>query len=86
MLKLIAASLALAALAAVVIPAAPARAEIQYPWCALYSGMDNQATNCGFVTNAQCMAAISGNGGICYENPAYPAGAPMTQRRRVHQR
>jgi hypothetical protein len=29
-------------------------------------------TNCGFTTLAQCRATISGIGGYCYENPAYP--------------
>jgi len=86
MLKLIAGAIAIAAVTAVATLATTARAETLYPWCAFYSGLDNQATNCGFVTNAQCMAAISGNGGICYENPAYPAAAPTVQRRRAHQR
>ena len=86
MLKLIAGSLAVAAMTTVAAPVTAARAETLYPWCAFYSGMDNQATNCGFVTNAQCMATISGNGGICYENPAYPAATPAPQRRRAQPR
>jgi hypothetical protein len=52
----------------------PVKAEIQYPWCAQYSGDDGDGgVNCGFVTLAQCRATISGIGGWCYENPAYPA-------------
>lgn len=50
-----------------------ARAEVQYPWCAQYGGHDYEGTNCGFVTLEQCRATISGIGGYCYENPAYPA-------------
>ena len=30
-----------------------------------WAGWDNNPAATGFVTNAQCMAAISGNGGIC---------------------
>jgi hypothetical protein len=52
--------------------AAPAQAEIEYPWCADYSGERNGGgTNCGFVTRAQCMATISGIGGWCRQNGAY---------------
>ncbi|HVY58327.1 MAG TPA: DUF3551 domain-containing protein [Xanthobacteraceae bacterium] len=39
-----------------------------YPWCAVYARGE---TNCGFETWAQCEAARSGNGGRCYENPAF---------------
>lgn len=42
-----------------------------WPWCAEYS-MDGAVTNCGFATRAQCMAAVSGNGGGCYRNPFAP--------------
>ncbi|MFD2184756.1 DUF3551 domain-containing protein [Rhodoplanes azumiensis] len=46
-----------------------------WPWCAEYS-MDGAVVNCGFATRAQCMAAVSGNGGGCYRNPfASPARA-----------
>ena len=81
MLKLIAGSLALAAVIAVAAPAAPAQAEIQYPWCAEYPRRIG-GTNCGFVTRSQCMATISGIGGWCYENPAYPAAGPAPRRTR----
>jgi len=39
-----------------------------YPWCAVYSGNMGGARNCGFSTYAQCMAAVSGNGGYCARN------------------
>ena len=75
MLKLIAGSLAIAAVIAVAAPAKPARAEIQYPWCAEYPRRIG-GSNCGFVTQSQCMATVRGIGGWCYENPAYPAAGP----------
>ena len=66
--------MAAAMLTAVFALTSPARAEVQYPWCAEYSGR-NGATNCGFTTYAQCMANVHGIGGYCYQNPAYsPAG------------
>jgi hypothetical protein len=58
--------------------AVPARAEVQYPWCAEYRRYVG-GTNCGFVTYQQCLATISGIGGYCYRNPAYP---PPRQRSR----
>ncbi len=48
-----------------------ASAERYYPWCAWY---DEWTSNCGFVTRAQCMATISGAGGICKPNPYGPPG------------
>jgi hypothetical protein len=45
--------------------ATPAQAR-EYPWCARY---DAWAVNCGFVTFQQCLATISGAGGICERNP-----------------
>jgi Protein of unknown function (DUF3551) len=35
-------------------------------WCAHYGGRG--ATNCGFNSYEQCMAAISGNGGYCSQH------------------
>jgi Protein of unknown function (DUF3551) len=65
--------------------ATPARADIEYAWCAEYSGNDgNNGTNCGFSTLAQCRATISGIGGSCYENPFYnaPAARPKKTKSR----
>jgi hypothetical protein len=66
----------------------PAKAEIQYPWCAEYSGEDgNGGSNCGFTTLAQCRATISGIGGTCHENPAYrPATQPKKPEKPVRHR
>jgi hypothetical protein len=60
---------ALAAITAVS-TATPARAEVQYPWCAEYRTAVG-GVNCGFETYRQCLNTISGIGGICYRNPAY---------------
>jgi len=40
------------------------------PWCAHYGG-GNGGNNCGFYSFNQCMAALSGNGGYCAQNPFY---------------
>ena len=82
MLKSIAAAFAMATMACLM-AASPARAETQYPWCAQYSDEDNNSTNCGFVTLAQCKETVSGIGGFCQENPAYPAALPKPKRQRA---
>jgi hypothetical protein len=66
--------------AATISAATPARAEVQYPWCAEYRRPIG-ATNCGFVNYQQCLATISGIGGICYRNPAYPPPRERARRR-----
>jgi hypothetical protein len=40
-----------------------------YPWCARYDGW---TIVCGFDTFQQCMATISGVGGICQQNVMPP--------------
>jgi hypothetical protein len=48
-----------------------------YPWCALYNaGRGGGATNCYFMTLAQCQAAVSGVGGFCMVNQFYD-GKPV---------
>ena len=54
-------------LAAVACIAKPAEAR-SGGWCASYN-MDGGATNCGFATFQQCMAAVSGVGGSCSPSP-----------------
>ena len=88
-MRTIIASLAIAAGAALMTAAAPApaAAEIQYPWCAIYSGglEGSGATNCGFVTHDQCWATVSqGRIGDCQQNPAYigPAASPHPYSKR----
>lgn len=68
------------ATAGALLAASPAGAEVQYPWCAQYK-KPIDATNCGFVTYRQCQATISGVGGFCYQNPAYPPPRERTRRR-----
>ena len=49
----------------------PAHAQ-NYPWCAHYSGsMGGGGTNCGFISFDQCMATVSGIGGICMRNTQF---------------
>lgn len=69
----LAAFLALAA--SVAMTPAPAQAD-PYHWCANYAGGRGGASNCYFVTLAQCRAAISGNGGFCDPNTFYD-GRPV---------
>jgi Protein of unknown function (DUF3551) len=45
-----------------------------YRWCVEYSGRG--ATNCYFITLAQCQATASGNGGFCRPNGFYD-GQPL---------
>ena len=56
--------------------ATPAQAR-EYPWCARY---DVWTMNCGFATFQQCLATISGVGGVCTPNPR--AVATRDERRR----
>jgi uncharacterized protein DUF3551 len=55
------------------------------PWCAQY-GVRGGATNCGFYSFQQCMAAISGNGGFCtqnqFENPYWGTRDSRRRNRR----
>jgi hypothetical protein len=53
--------------------AQPSQAK-EYPWCAQY---DATTYNCGFETYYQCLATISGIGGICIRNPRYVVYTPQ---------
>lgn len=48
--------------------AQPSEAATSYPWCARYGGYDNAGDTCGFVSYRQCMATVSGTGGLCVRN------------------
>jgi len=62
--------------------AVPARAEIEYPWCAHYSGGEQGGgRNCGFSTLEQCQATVSGIGGFCERNLFYPGSSDIGPRR-----
>ena len=52
------------------------------PWCANYGGRGGGGTNCGFYSFAQCMAALSGNGGMCTRNYAENPGRDRRYRDR----
>jgi hypothetical protein len=71
--------LAIAIAAAVCAMPRNASAERYYPWCAWY---DAYSYSCGFTSRAQCMATISGAGGICKPNVYGPAFSDETRPRR----
>ncbi len=62
-----------------------ARANIEYPWCAVYSGDAGGASNCGFTTWQQCMATVSGIGGFCEPNQFYHLQQPAVRKRKRQQ-
>jgi hypothetical protein len=67
MRKLLTTSLLLAGGALFFVSAQPAAAT-EYPWCAQYTG-SSAGMNCGFVSQRQCLATVSGVGGFCRANP-----------------
>jgi hypothetical protein len=63
---------------------APAKAEIEYPYCT--SGGWSTDGNCSFSTLQQCQAYVQGVGGSCVQNPRvsqYPQGDAQAGSRRV---
>lgn len=69
-----------------VLAPSPARA-IEYPWCAVFGGDMEGASNCGFVSFQQCLGYIRGIGGFCEQNQFYTG--PVTQparKKRKHRR
>ena len=70
----------IAAIASLAALATPVRAEIEYPWCAQYSGGSSGGRNCGFSTLEQCRATVSGIGGFCEPNLFYPGSASDTSQ------
>ncbi|MBR1217927.1 DUF3551 domain-containing protein [Bradyrhizobium sp. U87765 SZCCT0131] len=73
---------AAAAVAATLASAAPARADVYYPWCRLGNH------DCMYSTFQQCMAALSGTYGDCRRNvmvppqQVYDVDAPRRHHRR----
>lgn len=65
------ASAAIVIVVAAFLPAAPASAEINYPWCVITSGRDGGVMSCGFISYAQCMMTRLGTES-CVQNPRYP--------------
>lgn len=83
-------TLALAALAVpAVLSTSPASAYEMpydpYPWCAVYGGDAGGASNCGFLTIAQCRATVSGIGGSCEPNQFYNPHPAARARKRKSQ-
>lgn len=57
------------------------QAQINYPWCAQYSGRDGGGgRNCGFVSWQQCMATAQGLGGMCERNLFYTGPETVVRR------
>jgi hypothetical protein len=81
MLRIFSALFSLAIAAVTLCFAAPAKAEITYPWCV--SSFYSQLAGCGFVTREQCMATRVG-GTVCFENPAYVSPAQPKRVRKSH--
>jgi hypothetical protein len=73
----IALTVALTMLATLVVDVAEAKTA---PWCAVYGFFG--ATNCGFYSQAQCQAAISGNGGYCTRSFSGDSAADNASRGR----
>ena len=73
--------LLLALVGAATILGTPAQAQ-NYPWCAQYGGAQVAATNCGFVSFAQCMATVSGVGGSCVPNSMYEPPPPKARKKK----
>jgi Protein of unknown function (DUF3551) len=78
--------IAAAGLAAAVIGAAPARGEIEYPYCSV-AGIA-VGPDCSFSTLDQCRAFVSGIGTGCDRNPRFRAltTAPATGARQSRRR
>ncbi|WP_160170497.1 DUF3551 domain-containing protein [Afipia sp. P52-10] len=68
--------------AAISLASAPARAEIDYPWCAITSIGQSGMPACLYATKAQCDAFIAGQAGFCQPNARYVAPPPRTVTRR----
>jgi len=80
-------AIGIAAIISMPIVTTTARAGIEYPWCAQYSGAGDGGRNCGFSTLEQCRATVSGIGGFCEPNLFYPDSASDTsqsKRKRQH--
>jgi hypothetical protein len=65
------------------LPAGPASAEVEYPWCLITSGREDGVMSCGYVSYAQCMMTRLG-AEMCVQNPRYqgPAQAEPARPRR----
>ena len=62
----------------------PTAAAYNLPWCATY--YDSNVVACSFTSFEQCMATVSGVGGLCTQNILYPLRAPYAEPHRVKSR
>ncbi len=64
--------------------AASAQSANSYPWCAIYYKDGGGTPRCNFATREQCMASISGIGGLCVQNLRYnPRAQPSARKPRT---
>jgi len=62
----------------------PAAAAYNLPWCATF--YESNVVSCAFTSFEQCMATVSGVGGLCTQNILYPARTPYAQPHRSKSR
>lgn len=72
-------------LAGLLASAAPASAEIEYPYCIITGGRSEGVMSCGYTSLAQCMATRIGTD-MCVSNPRYQANPAARQQRRARHR
>jgi len=70
--------IAAAGLATAIIGAAPSRADIEYPYCAI-AGIST-GPDCSYATLDQCRAFVSGVGTACTPNPRFRGYSPYSPR------
>jgi len=70
---------ALVAVAAGTLAGSPARAQVEYAWCAITS-LNLGTPVCDYVTLEQCRASIVGGGGFCQPNARAASQAQMPRR------
>jgi hypothetical protein len=61
--------------------AASAQSPNSYPWCAIYYKDGGGTPRCDFATRDQCIASVSGIGGLCVQNLQYSPRAQPSARR-----
>lgn len=76
----IAAIAIVAAIVTTTVAPTPARAEIEYPWCAITSIGQSGMPACLYSTREQCVAFIGGQAGFCQPNARYVAPAAPARR------
>jgi hypothetical protein len=54
-----------------------------YKWCAVYGGYSDSRESCYYMTQAQCLASVSGVGGFCKPSPWYDGRPVVTPEDRT---